>query len=201
VNALGVEEVHRFIEWCLKAMRFDDRYAAAAEKYNPGGAHVLFVAEAPPEDIARYFYFERVERDDWLWIALMKALYPSEWREAKIERQRKKEWLLKFKESQFRLIDAVKTPIRGNSPERVRLIRSAAHELIEEIKEIAPRQIVLIKATVHEALFQKLREARFPVVNAKSLPFPCSGQQTNFHKGFRRLVDTEELRLNLSMHT
>jgi hypothetical protein len=181
------------------AMGSDDRYAAAAKKYSPERAHVLFVAEAPPGDIARYFYFERVERDDWLWIALMKPLYPSEWGQAKTERQRKEEWLLKFKRSQFRLIDACKTPIRGSNRERVKLIRSAAPGLIEEIKEIAPSQIVLIKATVHEALFQKLSDARFPVVNGKSLPFPCSGQQTNFHDEFRRLVDTGVLRLNPSL--
>ena len=180
----------------FNTMRIDDRYAAAAEKYSPERTHVLFVAEAPPEDLARYFYFERVLRGDWLWIALMTALYPSEWNHTKTERQQKEKWLLKFKKSEFRLIDACKTPIRGTNPERVWFIRSAAQELIQEIKRIAPRQIVLIKATVHEALFQKLSDARFPIVNVKSLPFPCSAQQTNFQREFRRLVDDGELRLN-----
>jgi hypothetical protein len=180
----------------LTTMRIDDCYAAAAEKYSPERTHVLFVAEAPPEDLARYFYFERVQRGDWLWIALMKALYPSEWNHTKTERQQKEKWLLKFKKSEFRLVDACKTPIRGTNLERVRFIRSAAQELIQEIKKIAPRQIVLIKATVHEALFQELSDARFPIVNVKSLPFPCSGQQTNFQREFRCLVDDGKLRLN-----
>ncbi len=138
----------------FNTMRIDDRYAAAAEKYSPERTHVLFVAEAPPEDIARYFYFERVQRGDWLWIALMKALYPSEWNHAKTERQQKEKWLLKFKKSEFRLIDACKTPIRGANPERVRFIRSAAQELIQEIKKIAPRQIVLIKAPCTRRFFK-----------------------------------------------
>jgi hypothetical protein len=176
-------------------MRFEDRYAAAAEKYAPERTRVLFVAEAPPEDFDRYFYFENVKHDDWLWIALMKALYPSEWSHTQTERQRKEDWLLKFKRSQFRLIDAVKTPVCGHSRKRVRLIDSAAHELIDEIKEIAPKQIVLIKATVHEALFQKLTNVHLPVINTESLPFPSSGQQTRFHDEFRRLVDTGKLRL------
>src|ERR1035437_4048365 len=135
-------------------MPSDDPYARAADKYTPRRTCVLFVAEAPPRSVERYFYFEDVKRDDWLWIALMKALYPSEWSHTQTERRRKENWLLKFQKSQFRLIDAVKTPICGHSRKRVRLIESAAHELIDEIKEIAPKQIVFIKATVHEGLFQ-----------------------------------------------
>ncbi len=162
-------------------MHFELPYAKAANKYRPEKTNVLFIAEAPPEDIDRYFYFENVEHDDWLWIALMKALYPLEWSHTKAERQRKEYWLLKFQKYQFWLIDAVKAPISGRHPRRVRLIESAAPELIEEIKQIAPRQIVLIKATVHKALFQTLRDARLPVVNKDALPFPGSGRQTEFH--------------------
>jgi hypothetical protein len=176
-------------------MQFRDPYAAAAKKYSPERTCVLFVAEAPPEDFDRYFYFENVKHDDWLWIALMKGLYPSEWSTTKAERGRKEYWLLKFKNSHFRLIDAAKKPISGTNPERVRRIQSGAQKIIEEIKNIAPKQIVLIKATVHRALFQKLRDARLPVVNAELLPFPSSGRQTQFHEEFRRLVDTGKLRL------
>ena len=39
----------------------------------------------------------------------------------------------------------------------------------------------------HEALFQELRDARLPVINEKSLPFPGSGRQTQFHDEFRKL--------------
>ena len=176
-------------------MHFINPYEAAAKKYAPERTSVLFVAEAPPDALERYFYFENVERSDWLWIALMKALYPLEWGQTRTERERKEDWLLKFRKSQFRLIDAVKTPIDGDNRQRVTLIRSAAHELIEEIKKIAPKQIVLIKATVHEALFQQLRDACLPVVNEQSLPFPGFGRQTQFHEEFRRLVDTGALRL------
>jgi hypothetical protein len=179
-------------------MKFDDSYEASAKKYTPERTWVLFVAEAPPENLNRYFYFENVTRDDWLWIALMKALYPSEWDwgHTKAERQRKDAWLLKFQKSRFRVIDAVKTPICGSDSKRVGLIQSAAQELIDEIKEIDPKQIVLIKATVHEALFQRLRDAHLPVVNRNALPFPCSSWQTQFHDEFRRLIDTGELRLH-----
>jgi hypothetical protein len=173
----------------------ENPYAEAAKKYAPTRTGVLFVAEAPPDSLDRYFYFEEMERDDWLWIGLMKAIYPNEWGRTKEERTRKRYWLQKFQRSNFRLIDAVKAPIEGTHGQRVRLIRAAAPNLIEEIREIAPKQIVLIKATVHEGLFQRLREAGLPVVNKEPLPFPSSGRQKQFHDGFRRLVDSGALRI------
>jgi hypothetical protein len=112
----------------------------------------LFVAESPPQSSDRYFYFENVKRHDWLWIALMKALYPSEWGYAAQERPRKPQWLTKFQNSGFRLVDAVKEPISGSHRRRVALIKAAAPALIAEIRAIAPDRIVLIKKSVHEAL-------------------------------------------------
>jgi hypothetical protein len=158
-------------------------------------AIVKSIVEAPPKSIDRYFYFENVNQGDWLWIALMKALFPSEWSITKKERQRKPYWLRKFQKNNFRLIDAIKTPIGGTHKQRMRLIRAAASELIKEIQSIDPKQVVLIKATVHKGLFQWLREAGLPVVNEKRLPFPSSGRQKQFHEEFRRLVDTGVIRM------
>jgi hypothetical protein len=73
--------------------------STTAEKYQPQRTQILFVAESPPLSVDRYFYFENVKGHDWLWIALMKALYPSEWAGTKIERQRKAYWLTKFQKS------------------------------------------------------------------------------------------------------
>jgi len=83
----------------------------------------------------------------------------------------------------------------GTNRQRVALIGATASQLTKEIREIAPKQIILIKATVHEALFQRLRDAGLPVVNEKSLPFPGSGRQTEFHNEFRRLVNAGALLL------
>jgi hypothetical protein len=178
-----------------ETMPLDSPYAAAADKYRPKRTSVLFVAEAPPDAVDRYFYFEKVAQGDWLWIALMKALYPLEWSQTKAERQRKEWWLRRFQNDQFRLIDAVKAPLSGNHGQRVKHIWSDARELVEEISQIAPHQIVLIKATVHEALFPQLIAAGLPVVNGRCLPFPASGWQTEFHDELRRLIDSGALRL------
>ena len=81
----------------------------------PRRTRVLFVAEAPPLSLERYFYFEEVRNGDWLWIALMKELFPVEWGETSKERKRKREWLAKFKENGYLLIEAVEEPIGGSS--------------------------------------------------------------------------------------
>ena len=159
--------------------------ARKARKYLPKKTRILFVAEAPPLSIDRYFYFEKVERDDWLWIALMKRLPRANWGHTKCERRRKPDWLKRFKDSGCQLIDAVKAPITGRSKQRVERIKVAAPSLIKEIKKIKPKRIVLIKATVHEALFEELRSAGLPVVNKEPLPFPSSGRQKEFERRFR----------------
>jgi hypothetical protein len=78
---------------------------------------------------------------------------------------------------------------------RVGLVRAGGDKLVDEIKKIAPKQIVLIKATGHKALFQKLRDAGLPVVNDKPLPFPAAHWQNDFQNEFRSLVDTGKLTL------
>jgi hypothetical protein len=163
-------------------------YDTRASKYAPhDNIRILFVAEAPPCSTERYFYFENVPRGDWLWIALMKALYPLEWTVAKSERPHKSKWLEKFAASGFLLIDAVKTPISGSPNNRIRAIAENASGLIPEILALRPEKIVLIKTTVHDALFDQLRSVGLPVVNEIALPFPSSGQQKRFHDVFSSL--------------
>jgi hypothetical protein len=169
--------------------------STSAEKYQPERTRILFVAESPPQSAERYFYFESVKGHDWLWIALMKALYASEWECTKAERQRKPYWLAKFQKSGFRLVDAVKEPLSGSPRSRVVRIKASAPTLISEIQVIAPNRIVLIKKTVHDALFQQLRDAGFLVINETALPFPASGQQKRFHDGVRHLIQSGSLQI------
>ena len=169
--------------------------STTAEKYQPKRTRILFVAESPPESADRYFYFDNVKGHDWLWIALMKALYPSEWGCTKTERQRKPYWLAKFQKSGLRLVDAVKEPLCGSAPIRVARIKASSATLISEIRSIEPDRIVLIKKTVHEALFQQFRGAGFHVINETALPFPAAGQQKRFHDGVRHLIESGSLQI------
>jgi hypothetical protein len=67
--------------------------------------------------------------------------------------------------------------------------------LISEIQAIAPDRIVLIKKTVHDALFQTLRGAGLLVINETGLPFPATGQQKRFHEGVRHLIESGSLQI------
>jgi len=169
-----------------------ERYAEAARKYAPcKGTRVLFIAEAPPNEIERYFYFENVQDGDWLWIALMKGLYPEDWEKevAKEQRSNKIKWLTRFQESGYRLIDALKNPISGSHRLRVATIREQTDRLLCEVGAIRPKCIVLIKKSVNEALFRPMKDADFHIISDESefLPFPSSGQQSNFEERFSKL--------------
>ena len=47
---------------------------SARETYKPESIKLLFIAEAPPEEIKRFFYYEEVKDNDWLYLAIVKAL-------------------------------------------------------------------------------------------------------------------------------
>ena len=167
------------------------QYDAAAARYAPSETRVLFVAESPPASIDRYFYYKDVRKHDDLWIGLMKALYPEEFGETSEERKRKHDWLERFQTDGYQLIDAVKEPGKTT----VAAIYGNAARVIEEIREIGPQQVVLIKATVYDGLFGLLLDAGIPVVDQGSLPFPGSGRQREFHNQFRALVESGRLQL------
>ena len=108
----------------------------AADKYVPLKTNYLFIVEAPPSALERYFYFEDVQTGDSLWIELMKALYSSEFGVTAENRSKKKDWLTKFKNDGYRLIDALKEPVcRSMSGQKRKiLITDRADEIIKEVK-------------------------------------------------------------------
>ncbi len=165
----------------------------AAAKYKPSKARVLFVAEAPPAEADRYFYFEHVWEGDWLWCGLMKALYPNQFGETRAERLRKGYWLERFRADGYQLIDAVKHPISGDDAQRIAAIESRQASLISEILDISPDQLVLIKSSVFDALCQPFRSAGLNVANEIFLPFPSTGNQTKFQTEFNRLIESGKL--------
>lgn len=150
---------------------------------------MLFVAESPPSDPDHYFYFEHVPQGDSLWSELMKALYGCAFGDTKRERKCKAEWLTRFQECDYFLIDAVKEPIdrKVKDPARVRLIRARADRSAQEAAKINPEKIVLVKKTVYEGLIDTYRARGLPVVNIGPIPFPGSGQQSRFQRAMDEL--------------
>lgn len=50
------------------------RREVAAEKYRPAEIKLLLVAEAPPGAEERYFYFQDVTSNDWLFRGVVEVL-------------------------------------------------------------------------------------------------------------------------------
>ena len=169
-------------------------YEEAAARYAPARTRVLFVAESPPAALHRYFYYPDVREHDHLWLGLMKALYPTEFGEASEERTRKHEWLERFQADGYQLIDAVKEPLTGTTRQREAVVREHTDRVVQEVREIGPRQVLLLTATVFRSLLFPLTEAGVFVV-AKKLSLTRSSGQRTFHERFRYLVDSGRLRL------
>ncbi|MBK7909239.1 hypothetical protein [Candidatus Pollutiaquabacter sp.] len=158
-------------------------------KYKPESVKTLLVAEAPPDSLERFFYYENVRERDYLFLGVTEALYPNmkdEFIASGRTPEKKAVILNNFKNDGYYLIDLSDTPIS--------LLNSVAVEtfvpsLIEKVKKIADNNtnIILIKANVYDSAYDELLKLGYRVVNIR-IPFPSSGQQTNFQRTFKQAL-------------
>jgi hypothetical protein len=150
------------------------------------------VAEAPPNDINRFFYYTNVKDHDHLFLAIMEVLYPLE-KQAYLKSGRsaklKDNLLRRFQADGFFLLDVLDVPIRHSSQQ----LKDAVPNLIARLKEVVALDlstpIILIKASVYEVAYLTLKREGFNVINARSIPFPSSGQQGNFRREFSQVIE------------
>lgn len=165
----------------------EDIYSKAALKYKPEAISVLFIAESPPafksQEKMSYFYFEENPGADILFATLIKAIYSEDYRKSPVV---KRDFLKRLKVDGYFLIDAVPNPINkdrnGNRvPDKTRKneIIHQSQTLLCKLKHmwengiITPdTKVILIKATVHDALAGLLRQNRFNIMNQQSIGFP-----------------------------
>lgn len=141
---------------------------------------MLLVAEAPPWDEERYFYFEDVAIHDSLFryvVRLTLELEPT--------REGKAELLAKLRDAGVFLIDLCLDP---GHPEKSEL-RRCAPDLVARATALKPDHIILIKAPVFDAAFARLKRAGLPVVDAR-IPFPGSGHQLEFEQAMGDALDS-----------
>lgn len=153
-----------------------DALSAAARKYRPQDMKILLVAESPPQNTARYFYFEHVREHDSLFRYVSRSL-------TRIEPTRENKSLLlgKLSSTGVFLIDLKPDPFSRMS------LKDCVPDLIARCKALRPGRIILIKATVYDAAYESLRAAGLPVVNVR-VPFPGSGQQRRFEIEFAKAL-------------
>lgn len=151
----------------------------AAEKYQPENIHLLLVAEAPPRDENRYFYFEKVSKQDSLFRYVVRSVLNIEpIQEHKINH------LNALKEAGIFLIDLVKNPL--GPKDRLKDIADLT-SLTSRCLNLRPERIILIKTTVYDIAFTQLKNAGLPVIDER-IPFPGSGQQPRFVRAFGRAL-------------
>jgi len=164
------------------------RYAAARNKYKPASVSTLLIAESPPCDVDRYFYFEAVPKQDSLFLEIMGLLYPAlkaAYLASKRDPALKAELLEHFQSDGYWLMDLSEVPheLTGGNPE------DSLPGLLARIKKVANEnmRIILIKSNVYDSCYHVLKELGYKVSNER-IPFPGSGQQRVFRERFARAL-------------
>ena len=152
----------------------------AAESFRPAHVDCLLVAEAPPADKARYFYFETVATQDSLYLEVSKALFFS--LDTQRLRANKARYLSRLHDQGMWLVDLAEEPVPdpGGKPE---YLTTWVDSLVERCRTIHPRRVILLASPVYDVAFQRLRDAGVPVVDIRT-PFPGSGRQKEFRARF-----------------
>ena len=159
--------------------RVRERREAAAHRYKPDQVRLLLVAEAPPADDHRYFYFEDVTSHDFLFLGVTEAYLHK-----KLDSSEKAKGLAELRDSGVFLVDLMLDPVDGSK------LESHVPDLIQRCRKLEPERIILIKATVFDAAYHALRTAGLPVVN-KRVYFPSHGWQHQFQEQFREALMME----------
>jgi hypothetical protein len=154
------------------------RRARAAQKYRPDHTRLLIVGEAPPSCVQRYFYFEDVTSDDWLFRGAVKVVLdevPS--------RLDKAAQLARFRDQGVQLLDLKEDPKETGETD----LSVHVDDLVRRARACEPDHIVLVKVNVYDEAFQALRDAGLPVVDERIM-FPSTGRQGDFRTGMKRAL-------------
>ena len=167
-------------------------YELARSRYRPNLVRVAIVAESPPTHGAgRFFYFENVVTGDSLFLELMKALYEDARGDTRKLRKRKAEYLKRFRDDGFYLLDASREPIAGESRSvKARCIRAGLGQLQRDLTEIrhGKMKFILVSSLVYKICCDPLRRSGLDVVNTGMIDFPGFGRQRAFQVKFGNLI-------------
>jgi hypothetical protein len=158
----------------LAARRRRELYAS---RYRPYVVDLLIVAQAPPAELDRYFYYRDVRRQDSLFREVARSVLKVE-----PTRDNKRELLDALRDRGVFLIDVSLEPIPKGTP-----LGPMIPGLIRRVRRLGPRRIILVKADVYSAAFSPLRDSGLPVVDA-DIPFPGYGRQIEFRDAFGRAL-------------
>jgi len=163
----------------------------------PGNLNTLLVAEAAPDSPDRFFYQQFVPRDDWLYLAVVKAIYPDARKKPVRDlRDEKSDYLNDLQGEGYYLIDALDEHLPSTTTYRHRIekIRQNAKSKIDEAEKLVQdyghgqTQLILIKATVFHGLYEPLQDTELKVPQERPIPFPSCGRQTEFMQAMDEII-------------
>lgn len=161
----------------------------AQTRWQPAEIRCLLIAEAPPNNPHRYFYYADVRNHDHLFLGIMQALYPERKQRYVAEGRLvtlKKALLAQFQADGFFLMDLVEIPLTlfGATP------KSALPSLLTRLEQTISREtpVIIIKASVFDICYKPLTAAGYTNVAPDRIPFPGSGNQTRFQIGFSQAL-------------
>lgn len=160
----------------------------ARAKYKPESIKLLFVAEAPPETTERFFYYERVKDNDWLYIAIVKALSMCDDYDVKKMRANKKMILQLLQQDGIFLMDLSPVPLKRRMKAKCHKEDFMQRLTNEKAVSKDDTNIILIKTNVYDCLFLNLKENGYNVQNQR-IPFPASGQQQKFAEKMKEALE------------
>jgi hypothetical protein len=168
-----------------------EKIEKARNKYKPDDIKYLFVAEAPPASLDRFFYFEDVKEQDSLFLEMMKWLIPeSKNAPTPWIREHKAEFLENFKEKGCYLIDSIDFPmdVTGTN-KKIKRLEPFQKDLLNKISKIVKPEtkVILITAPVFNAMSGFLKYNNINISNTEMIDFPGSGRQTEFHTKMQKL--------------
>lgn len=158
----------------------------AREKYKPETIKLLLIAEAAPDGLDRFFYYEDVKTKDYLFLGVIEALNPD-LKDAYLASGRnsdaKRIILEELKAIGIYLIDLYQLPVSLSFEPDAEAVARTKASISNLVDQKTP--IIAIKVNVYEALKHELRD--YNLIQER-IPFPSSGQQTNFKVSFERAL-------------
>lgn len=157
----------------------------ARKKYRPEHVKLLLIAEAPPQALDRFFYYENVTSNDWLYLGVAKVFANTQ--DSKILRANKEAILNWLKDNGIYLMDLSDSPLTDNV-----YTENGKKAFMDRLKNESAidkdtTDIILIKASVYDFLYTDLKEENYKV-SQERIPFPASGQQRKFDDAMRKAL-------------
>lgn len=156
--------------------------------YKPSLVKYLLIAEAPPNNLDRYFYFNDVKTQDALFLNITQALFPKLKDEYLLKGRNpnmKHHILEEFRLQGFYLIDLSKTPKVSEIQMKI-----AIDTLTVRVKSLINEdtKIIIIKASVYDLIYDILKSNFQNTIDVR-IPFPGQGHQKEFHRQFKEALN------------